>query len=136
MARSNGSKSYEEVQGRASGKRSKAQEGAESGFISFWPTEAERTVLAADERSMGELLDELQEQVERGLQFKFGTARDKSSLYLTCRDGEAGYQEGVTIAVFHSSIQRAVLAMLYCLQVKWPDFPEKPPRVVQRQIEW
>jgi hypothetical protein len=129
--------SYEERQGRASGGGNpKHASGPSNGFVSFWPTEAERAILAADQRGSGELIDDLQIEAERGLEFKIGMARDKSSMFLTCREQGTEYGTGTTIAVFHSSLPRAILAMLYCLRTKWPDFPEKPPVVTQKQIDW
>lgn len=134
-------KSYEEMKGRSSG-RNGTGEGStgakdnDNSYLTFWPTEAEKKVLAADERSLLDLMDTLQAHVERGLAFKLGQAKDRTSLYLTCREAAAPFGEGQTIAVFHTSVQRLVLAMVYCLDVKWADFPEKVKPSQQASFDW
>lgn len=136
MGQSKGSEAYERKQGRTDARTPKKAEKAPNRFISFWPTESERKVLAADVRSLSELVEALQEHAERGLEFKIAQARDRSSLFVTCREQGADFNEGFTISVFHSSLTRAILAMDYCLTVKWPDFPEVPPQITQHAIDW
>ena len=136
MGHSKGKGDYEKVQGRTDRNPPRKAEKEPNRFISFWPTEEERKVLSADTRSLVDLVDCLQEHAERGLEFKISQARDKSSLFITCREQGASFDTGFTISVFHSSLPRAILAMDYCLSVKWPNFPEESPRVTQYAIDW
>lgn len=110
--------------------------GSSPAYVAFWPTKAERELISKDETPAEELVSRLAAAIDRGVTFKLATTKEGTSYSVTLQDANAGYMEGTAIGVFHSNLLKALRAAVYCLETKWPDYPDVAPRPVQRELDW
>lgn len=105
-------------------------------FVSFYPTEQEKAAISALEAEKGDFGEDVQGYLDRGLAFTLTRTRSGDALCLSVREAGRSYGEGQVLAVFHSRVSRLWPMMVYLLDTKYPEWPEKPANKVQLGLNW
>lgn len=109
---------------------------ASPGFWSFHPTEKEKAALDVYEAELSHPTEVLGNLIARGIAFSVTRARTNDSFCVVARNPLANWGEGQALSVFHADLGRAIAGMCYVLDVLHPDWPAKPVREMQANINW
>jgi len=118
-------------------KRSKAAaQQPNSTLVSFHPTVAEKDAIKAMEMSESECIDFLGELIDRGLTIKLTCNKAQTAYCAVVAPAGQAFGEGTSIAGFHASMFTLLKMCAYAVNVKWPDYPERPPKHTQLEFDW
>ena len=116
--------------------RGKGSDVAPASFWTFHPTSAEKEALNVFCAEQSDPLGSLETYLALGISFTLTRAKTNDSWCVIARDASEAWGSGQAVSVFHSSLERAVLGMLYVLQVKHPEWPLQPITARQQQLDW
>jgi len=125
----------EEKKSKAISKKPRKANGADTRFVSFHPTTEERKAIREDLTPLREVLDFLLTWVEDGHRLTFGHKGENSAYYVMLREGGAGYDEAVTLSVWHEDPWICVYALKAALKGRYGAFPNIQLNVWE-DVDW
>lgn len=123
-------------EGARSGRKARKPAEAAIDFWSWHPTVAERTQFEMFAEEHGDALAALEGAVVRGIAISITRARTNDSFAVVAREAGASFGQGQALSVFHVELERAVLGMVFVLDVLYPHWPAERVRTGNRQIDW
>ena len=96
-------------------------------FITFHPTEAEKSQLALFSRSTEQCLNQIGELLQEDVSFTIIFKPENQAYGLTLRDKSLNWEEDVPLSVWHSDLWKALSALCYALETRWKDYPSDHP---------
>lgn len=97
------------------------------GFITFHPSTAEKIQLREMPPTIEKSLTVLADRVNQGCGVTITQKLDTGSYAVLIYDKSEPFGERITLSVWHTELDKAIVGLAFALETRWPDFPSEKP---------
>jgi hypothetical protein len=122
---------------RSNGKKPGTKQAtSDPGIFNWKPSESVKMLFKANGFTLDQALTVLDDRVNCGLKISISFNQRGNAISVIVRDGAVPWQEGEAVAVNHSDLAKALLAMGYYLGEVNPGFPSSPAQPGAMEFDW